>query len=151
MPTVETTTWINAPLERVYAISKRNEDFPEFMKDVKSVSVVEREGPRVVSDWVGVVAAFGLKIKWRQEDTWNDAEHTCDFKMLQGDYDSLSGKWSFHPENGGTRFDSVVDYEYRVPGIGALVYKVIHNLVVKNLEDTLAAIKGRAETQADKQ
>ncbi|MBS1723745.1 MAG: SRPBCC family protein [Armatimonadetes bacterium] len=145
MPTVETTTWIDAPLERVYSIAKRNEDFPNFMKDVLSLTVVEREGTKTVSDWVGLVSAFGLKVRWRQEDDWDDDGHECRFRQLKGDYDKLEGTWSFKDENGGTRFDSVVDYEYNVPTIGALVKKVIHGLVVKNLEDTLAAIKDRAE------
>jgi uncharacterized membrane protein len=68
VPVVETTTWINAPLERVYGIAKDNRAFPEFMNDVKSLEIVEQDGPRVVSDWVGLVPAFGLKVKWRQED-----------------------------------------------------------------------------------
>jgi len=145
MPIVETTTWIKAPLETVYAISKKNEDFPTFMKDVQSLTIVESEGNRVVSDWVGVVSAFGLKIRWRQEDMWDDSTKVCKFQMVKGDYDKLEGEWRFTEENGGTRFDSTVDYEYRVPGIGPLIYKVIHGLVVKNLEDTLSAIKARAE------
>ena len=145
MPIVETTTWIKAPLETVYAISKKNEDFPTFMKDVQSLAIVESEGNRVVSDWVGVVSAFGLKIRWRQEDMWDDSTKVCKFQMVKGDYDKLEGEWGFTEENGGTRFDSTVDYEYRVPGIGPLIYKVIHGLVVKNLEDTLSAIKSRAE------
>jgi len=146
MPIVETTTWIDAPVEKVYSISKKNEDFPTFMKDVLSLTIVENEGSRVVSDWVAVVSAFGLKIRWRQEDVWNDVDHVCQFRMLSGDYDKLEGNWRFKVENGGCRFDSLVDYEYKVPGIGALVNKVVHGLVVKNLDDTLAAIKARAES-----
>ncbi len=146
MPTVETTTWIDAPLDRVYGIAKRNEDFPQFMKDVQSLAIVEAEGGRVVSDWVGLVSAFGLKVRWRQEDVWDDSEHVCRFQQIQGDYDKLQGTWTFRDENGGTRFISVVEYEYNVPTIGALVKRVIHGLVVKNLDDTLAAIKKRAES-----
>ena len=81
---------------------------------------------------------------------WDDASKTCHFKMLKGDYDKLEGVWSFQEEGSDTIFKSVVDYEYKVPGIGALVYKVIHSLVVKNLDDTLNAIKIRAEQQAKK-
>lgn len=145
MPVVETTIWIEAPLEQVYSIAKKNEDFPQFMKDVLSLKIVESEGNRVVSDWIGQVSAFGIKIKWQQEDTWDDANHKCTFRMLKGDYDRLEGVWIFLEENGGTRFNSFVDCEYRVPGIGPLVYKVIHGLVVKNLSDTLEAIKNRSE------
>lgn len=145
MPTVETSVHIDAPLETVYAVAKDNRSFPEFMSDVKSVTIVESEGGRVVSDWVGVVPTFGLKIRWRQEDAWDDVEHVCDFRQVSGDYDRLEGRWKFTEEDGGTRFDSVLEYEYVVPGLGALVKKVVHSLVVKNMEGVLGAIKKRAE------
>ncbi len=145
MPTVETTVWVNAPLQKVYEISKDNESFPEYMKDVKSLTVLEREGSRVVSDFVGLVPQFMLKVRWRQEDQWADATFTCLFKQLQGDYDKLEGKWEFLEENGGTRFNSLVDYEYEVPTLGPLVKKVIYGIVLKNMESMLTAIKDRAE------
>lgn len=145
MPTVETTVWINAPLDKVYAIAKDNRAFPEFMSDVKELTVLEEAWPRVVSEWVGVVPTFGLKVRWTQEDLWDDSRHHLDFKQLKGDYDSLHGTWKFQEENGGTRFDSVVHYEYSVPGLGPLVGKVIYGIVVKNMEGVLGAIKARAE------
>jgi len=146
MPDVDTSVWINAPVDRVYQIAQDNLSFPGFMEDVQSVVLVEREGNRVVSDWVGIVSAFGLKVRWRQQDEWDDEDRTCAFVQLKGDYDQLSGTWRFTEENGGTRFDSHVTYVYVVPGLGPLVGKVIHHLVVKNLEGVLAAIKKRAET-----
>jgi uncharacterized membrane protein len=145
MPTVETTVWIDAPLERVYEIAKDNRSFPEYMKDVKSLTVVEDEGNRVVSDYVGVVPNFMLKVRWRQEDVWEDEAHTCSFRQLQGDYDKMEGWWKFQEEKGGTRFDSFLEYEYNVPTLGPLVKKVIHGIVQKNLENILQAIKQRAE------
>ncbi|MCH7904146.1 MAG: SRPBCC family protein [Armatimonadetes bacterium] len=146
MPTVETSTWIDALIGAVYAIAKDNESFPEYMDDVSSLVVVERDGDRVVSDWVGVISTFGLKIRWRQEDIWNDSTHQCTFSQISGDYDKLEGTWRFTEENCGTRFDSDVEYEYVVPGIGPLIKKVIHNIVVKNMDGVLAAIKARAES-----
>ncbi|MBS1713415.1 MAG: SRPBCC family protein [Armatimonadetes bacterium] len=145
MPIVETSVWIKAPLDRVVAVAQDNESFPQFMKDVLSIQIVERDAGRVVSDWVGVVSAFGVKVRWRQEDVWDDGTHECRFRQLQGDYEKLEGTWTFREEDGGTRFDSTVDYVYDVPTIGALVKKVVHGLVVKNLQDTLDAIKSRCE------
>ena len=145
MPTVETTTWIDAPLDKVYAISKDNRSFPEFMKEVKSLEIVEEHGGRVVSDWVGIIPTFGIKVRWRQEDIWNDAAHTCKFRQVHGDYDKMEGEWRFRDDNGGTRFDSSLEYEYVVPTLGPLVKKVIHGIVVKNMENLLSAIKARAE------
>jgi ribosome-associated toxin RatA of RatAB toxin-antitoxin module len=148
MPTVETTTWINAPLSKVYAVSKDNRSFPEYMKDIKSLEVLEEHGNRIVSDYVGVVPTFGIKIRWKQEDIWDDTAHTCKFRQLSGDYDRLEGEWKFKEENGGTRFDSTLDYDYVVPTLGPLVKKVIHSLAIKNMENLLEAIKQRAETAA---
>lgn len=147
MPTVETTTWINAPLEKVYAIAKDSAAYPEYMKEVQSVTVVEREGSRQVADWVGVVPTFGLKVRWRQEEIWDDATHSSRYRQLEGDYDKLEGAWAFREENGGTRFDQTLDYEYNVPTLGPLVKKVIHSIVVKNLEAINDAFRNRAENE----
>lgn len=145
MPIVETTTWIQAPLAKVYAVSKDNRSFPEFMKDVKSLEIVEESDGKVVSDWVGVVPNFGIKMRWRQEDVWDDKSRTCHFRQVSGDFDSMEGDWTFREENDGTRFDSKMEYEYTVPTLGPLVKKVIHGIVTKNMENLLAAIKVRAE------
>jgi uncharacterized membrane protein len=145
MPTVETSVWVDAPLSHTYAVAKDNESFPEFMEDVKSLEIVERDGGRTVSDWVGIVPTFGLKVRWRQEDVWDDAAYTCRFRQLSGDYDKLEGEWRFVEERGGTLFLSTLEYEYVVPGLGPLVKKVIHGIVVKNMDGVLGAIKARAE------
>jgi ribosome-associated toxin RatA of RatAB toxin-antitoxin module len=145
MPTVETSVWINAPLERVFEIARNSERYPEYMKEVQSVTPVEREGERFVADWVGIVPTFGLKVRWRQEEIWDPAAHSSLFRQLEGDYDRLEGTWNFDEENGGTRFVQKVDYEYNVPTLGPLVKKVIHSIVVKNLEAINEAFKKQAE------
>jgi ribosome-associated toxin RatA of RatAB toxin-antitoxin module len=145
MPTVETTVWINAPLDKVYAIARNSKSYPEYMKDVKSVTAVEEEPNRFVADWVGIIPTFGLKVRWRQEEVWDDAAHSSHFRQVSGDYDKLEGDWSFKEENGGTRFDQRLEYEYNVPTLGPLVKKVIHSIVIKNLDNINAAFKERAE------
>jgi ribosome-associated toxin RatA of RatAB toxin-antitoxin module len=109
------------------------------------VTPVERDGSRFVADWVGIIPTFGLKVRWRQEEVWNDATHSSHFRQLQGDYDMLEGDWTFAEENGGTRFNQKLEYEYNVPTLGPLVKKVIYNIVVKNLESINAAFKEQAE------
>ncbi len=133
-------------MDKVYAISKDNRSFPEFMKDVRSLTIIEESDGKVVSDWVGIVPNFGIKMRWRQEDRWDDAAHTCNFRQIAGDFDTMCGTWHFHTENNGTRFQSIVEYEYTVPTLGPLVKKVIHGIVVKNMENLLAAIKSRSES-----
>jgi uncharacterized membrane protein len=145
MPHVSTSIYIEAPIERVYAIARDSPSFPDFMEDVKSVTIVEREGERVVSDWVGLIPTFRLTVRWRQEDLWDDANHRCSFRQIKGDYDKLDGTWVFTKQNTGTLFSTELEYEYNVPTLGALVKRVIHSLVVKNLEGINRAFKARAE------
>ena len=144
MPTVDTSCWIDAPLAKVFALAKDSESYPQYMKEVQSVTPVEREGSRFVADWVGIIPTFGLKVRWRQEEIWNDAGFSSMFRQLSGDYDQLEGTWQFSEENGGTRFVQHLDYEYNVPTLGPLVKRVIHSIVVKNLESINEAFTKRA-------
>ncbi len=146
MPIVTTSVLIDAPIDKVYAIARDNRSFPEFMDDVDSIEIVSEDGDTIVSDWVGRVPAFGLKIRWTQKDIWNQENRTCEFSQEKGDYDKMVGKWKFTEENDGTRFDSELEYEYSVPGLGPLVGRVIYSIVVKNMEGVLGAIKNRSET-----
>lgn len=138
MPTVETSVLIPAPLETIYAIAKDTARYPDYMKEVQSITILEQEaqenGQRVVADWVGVITQFGLKVRWRQEEIWDDAAHASKFHQVQGDYDRMEGTWRFAEEDGGTRFDQSLDYEYNVPTLGPLVKRVIHAVVKSNLE-----------------
>jgi ribosome-associated toxin RatA of RatAB toxin-antitoxin module len=145
MPTVETTIWIDAPVEKVYAIAKDSERYPEYMKAVESLVVTSREGGRIVADWVGLITQFNLKVRWTQEEIWDDSTTSSRFSQLKGDYDKMEGTWKFSEENGGTRFDQFLDYEYNVPTLGPLVKKLILHLVKTQLEAANEAIKKRAE------
>jgi ribosome-associated toxin RatA of RatAB toxin-antitoxin module len=148
MPTVENEVLIHADVERVYAIARDVEAFPEFMPDVKSVRVLERseDGRRTVVEWVGLIPEFKQTVKWVEEDVWNDAEHTCQFRLVRGDFKEYSGLWRFTPEAAATRFESRVSYDYDIPLIGPLIKGVIRKKMQENVDGLLAAIKVRAET-----
>lgn len=147
MPNVDTTVWINAPLAKVYEIAKDNRSFPEYMKDVQSINIIEQGSDgRVVSDWVGIISMFNVKVRWQQEDLWDDVAHTCRFRQLKGDYDMMEGVWTFLEEDGGTRLNINMEYEYNIPTLGPLVKKVVLHLVIKNLESFNDALKARAES-----
>src|SRR5690606_21150487 len=104
MPTVNTSVWIDATPEQVYAIARDNRSFPEFMEDVASITMLSEEGDAIVSEWVGKTPAFGLKVRWTQEDIWEPEAKTCRFKQVKGDYESMEGVWTLKAENNGTRF-----------------------------------------------
>ena len=104
MPKVENGIVIAAPREKVLAIARDNESFPEFMADVQSIKVTERsdDGLRIVSSWVGIVPKFGNKISWVEEDIWDMTAGTCTFRQLSGDYDQFEGVCGHSPPRAKT-------------------------------------------------
>lgn len=148
MPHIDNEVLVNAPLDKVYALAKDVESFPNFMPDVESVHVSERspDGTRTVTDWVGVASDFKLKVRWTEEDVWDDSAHTCRFHQTKGDYTSYGGLWTFSDEGGGlTKFASAIDYELEVPLIGPLLKRVVARLMQSNTQKILEAVKTRAE------
>jgi uncharacterized membrane protein len=150
MARVELEAVIHAPLETVYAVARDVEAFPQFMPDVKSVRILEKsaDGSRTLTEWVAYASQLKLQVKWTEEDLWDDTAHTCRFRQVKGDYDQMEGLWEFLPHPEGTLFRSTLDYELRVPLLGALVQKVIHHLVTQNLQGILDGVKARAEAMA---
>ena len=151
MPHIENSVLINAPLEAVFAAARDQESFPQFMPDVESLTIVERsaDGSRTVSDWVAVASDFKLKVRWTEEDVWDQDAHELRFKQLKGDYTTYGGLWRFMEETPGTtHFHSEIDYELEIPLIGALLKAVVARLMRDNTQKILEAIKSRAESAA---
>jgi uncharacterized membrane protein len=148
MPSVESSTVIQAPRERVIAVARDNEAFPEYMADLHSLVVKERsdDGLRMVTDWVGIVPKFGVKVRWTEEDVWDLNAGTCTFRQLSGDYDQFEGVWTFTAlDDNTTRFDSTLEYRLEIPLVGPLIKTILQKTVQNNLDATLKAIKDRSE------
>ena len=150
MPHIENRVSINASLEKVFALARDAESFPQFMPDVESVVVSERssDGSRMVTDWVAVASDFKLKVRWTEEDLWDEAAHTCRFQQLKGDYTAYGGLWTFTADGETTVFHSAIDYELDIPLIGPLLKAVVARLMQSNTQKILEAIKSHAEQSA---
>lgn len=147
MAQVAATAYIRAPLERVYALAKDVEAFPSFMPDVESIRVLQRDGSRTLTEWVGVVQ--GRRVQWVEDDDWDDTRHACTFRQREGDFTRYEGTWTFAAVDQGTETRLVVDFELELPLAGALLSNILKVLVRKNLESMLGAMKTRLETGAD--
>ena len=148
MPVIEVRRVLAAPIDKVIAIAKNVEDYPRFMPDVKSVKVLESQddGRLQKVQWVGIIKQFAREIRWIQEDKWVSPTRV-EFRQIEGDYDKMEGFWEFTDAEGSTEFTNVLDYEYRVPLLGALVTKVVEFLVRQNLESIMDGIEKRATEQ----
>lgn len=146
MAQVMATTIIRAPLADVYRVAKDVEKFPEFMPDVQSIRVLDRSGSRLTVEWIGIMQ--GRKIRWVEEETWDDASHRSAFRLVEGDFSKFEGSWSFEAVPEGTQTSLVLDYEMELPLAGALLANLLKVLVRKNLESMLASLKGQLEGAA---
>ncbi len=149
MAQVQATTLIHAPIDRVYAFAKDVEAFPDFMPDLETVRVLERDNGNTVTEWVGIVQ--GRKIRWVEEDRWDDALHRCTFHLREGDFSKYDGRWEFASVDGGTQTTVAVDFELELPLAGALLSNLLKVLVRKNMESMLAALKTQMEGGAARQ
>ena len=141
MPIVEVETVIAAAPERVCAAAKEIERFPEFMPNVQTVEIVSRDGPRVVSRWVGRVEEFNRTIKWLEQDDWDDAARICTFRATEGEWDRYEGLWTFEDHPDGTRVYLRLDFDFNVPLIGPLIKGLLAKLVRGNCRETLEGLR----------
>src|SRR2546430_12817816 len=113
MAQVAATVFIHAPLDRVYALAKDVEAFPSFMPDVESIRVLQRDGSRTVTEWVGVVK--GRPVRWVEDDDWDDARHVCTFRQREGDFTRYEGAWTFAAVDQGAGTTLGVGFGLEVP------------------------------------
>jgi len=142
MPKVEGATTINANVDKVYALARDIEKFPQYIPTFKSADVTERDGNRVVTKLVAEVAGMGLRIKWTEEELWDPDAKTCSFRQIEGDYKSMQGSWTFTDlGNGTTRFDSQMELEYAMPIMTAALEALITQKAKEGVDITLDSIK----------
>ena len=145
MPQICSEISVSTPVEAIYGLAKQVETFPDIMADVEKVEVLEREGNRTVTHWVGSVKQFNRTIQWTEEDEWDDATRTCRFWLREGDFEKYEGTWRFEETPEGTRVILTLEYEYNVPLIGALIKALLKKLMQQNCDQMLTALKTEAE------
>jgi uncharacterized membrane protein len=146
MPNVSSNITIAAPVDRVYAIARDVERFPEFMADVESVEILEQTPERQVSRWVSLIKEFNRHIKWTEVDYWDDVNKTCRWELLEGDLSRFDGGWKFVAQDEATTSAELeIEYEYNVPLIGNLIQGILKKKMQDNVESMLAGIKSEAE------
>lgn len=143
MASVTRTIFINAPIERVFAVITDFAAYPQFLPDVTSARVL-----RTAGDTQDV--QFSLKLMTTVQYTLRmqlDSPQGVAWHLVEGQFmRSNSGSWALRTVADGTEAIYTVDI-----GLGMLVPKLITNALVEgNLPTTLAAFKARAEASAPK-
>jgi ribosome-associated toxin RatA of RatAB toxin-antitoxin module len=144
MPYVEVSLPVGASREAIYPILKQMEKYPEFMADLVSVEVIERDGDTTVTKWVSNVD--GRIIRWTERDIFDDANFHIAYRQIDGDLKKFAGEWILTPlDDAVTEIKLTVDFEFGVPMIAGLLNPILKKKVKVNSENMLKAIKDRLE------
>jgi len=143
MSFVEVSILVNSSPQTVYGLAKEMERYPDFMPDVESITVVERDANRTVTDWVTNVE--GIPICWKEEDIFDDAAATISYRLIEGDLDKFEGAWTFEPKDGGTQVTLTVDFDFGMPTLADLLGPILKVKVEENSEMMLAGMKKEIE------
>ncbi|WP_425061081.1 hypothetical protein SCACP_18500 [Sporomusa carbonis] len=145
MPYVEVTLPVHCDRSEIYPILKDMEKYPEFMADLVSVEVIERNANTTLTKWVSNVD--GRIIKWTELDTFDDANMHIHYKQTEGDLKKFEGEWILTPIAEGTEIKLTVDFEFGIPMIAGLLNPILKKKVRDNSMNMLTAIKDRMENR----
>lgn len=143
MPYVKSSIVIKGEGERIYDVIKDMASYPNFMKDVVSVDILERGEAHTVSHWV--TNADGREIVWTERDNFYPDELRITYAQLEGDLKKLEGAWSIEQEGDAWLVSLIVDFEFGIPMIAGLLNPLLRKKVRENSENMLQAIKKQIE------
>ncbi|MDR1702722.1 MAG: aromatase/cyclase [Sporomusaceae bacterium] len=143
MPYVETAMVVNCEREKIYPLIKDMEKYPEFMADLVSVEVIDRQENTTITKWVSNVD--GRIIKWTERDIFDDAKLHIIYKQTDGDLKKMEGEWILTPVDGGTEVKLTVDFEFGIPMIAPLLNPILKRKVRDNSLNMLKAVKAKME------
>jgi len=138
---------INANQDIVFKVMLDLEKFPEFMEDVKKITILQDEGNKRISEWEAEID--GLLFKWQEEDTYHPQEYKLTYKLIKGDLDKFEGYWEIIKLNDNkSKLVIFLSFDLNIPTLKSLIMPTIKFKVKKNLALMLKAIKSRAESLA---
>jgi coenzyme Q-binding protein COQ10 len=139
VPFVEVSKIIAAPKVQLYEILKDMEKYPEFMKDLKSVTILERQENTTLTAWETVLV--GRTIKWVEKDIFDDENQHIRYQQVSGDLQKFEGEWILTEADGGTKVTLTVDFEFGIPMVAGLLNPVAKMMIKENSENMLAALQ----------
>jgi len=143
MPYVESKITIKGDGNKIYEIIKDMASYPNFMKDLVSVEILERGEGYTISHWV--TNSDGRRIVWTERDTFYPEELKITYAQTEGDLKKMEGAWTIVEQADGCEVTLAVDFEFGIPMIAGLLNPILKKKVRENSENMLNSIKEQIE------
>lgn len=138
---------IDANVDIVFKVMLDLEKFPEFMEDVKKITILEENENKRISEWESEID--GLIFKWQEEDVYYPQEYKLTYRLIKGDLDKFEGYWQvIKLSENKSKLVLFLTFDLNIPTLKSLIMPTIKFKVKKNLALMLKAIKSRAESLA---
>lgn len=105
---------------RLFEITTDFEKYPDWARDVKQATVLERDAEGRGKKVEYRVAGLGKSIRYVLEYDYGEAPTAFSWHFVEGDWlRRLDGRYGFEPDGDGTRvtYDLVVDVSAPLPGL----------------------------------
>lgn len=111
---------VGAAPARCYEVASSFERYPEWARDVKDVTVLQRDDEGRAAQVEFRVAGLGQSIRYVLEYDYADAPAAFAWRLVDSDkLRSLDGRYGFEAQGDGTRvaYDLAIDVAIPLPGL----------------------------------
>lgn len=134
---------INRPPDECWAVATDYENYPEWAKSVKEVTVLDTDDEGRGSTVELRVAAMGKSLRSVYDYDYSDAPGSFSWALAEGDMlRDLHGRYTFEPDGEGTRVVYELSVEIAAPMPGFMKKKAARLI----MGDALKELKKRVET-----
>jgi ribosome-associated toxin RatA of RatAB toxin-antitoxin module len=136
-------TTVSAPPERCYTVVTDIERYPEWVADIKQVTVDRRDDQGRPLLCTFRAAAFGRSTSYTLEYDYSDAPHVLAWRQTRGDITTkLDGRYVFEPAvGGGTDVTYHLEVELRVPIPGFIKLRASSRIMSTALRELKARVE----------
>ena len=138
MPTVTVAETVAAAGEPIYAVLNNMSAFPQFMKNVQSVTIIERGEGYTHSRWV--VKLQGATFSWTERDDFFPDAGRIAYHQIEGDLKTFEGYWQLEPDLDKTRVILETTFEFGMPMLAGLLNPVAKLALRENARAMIRAI-----------
>lgn len=138
MPTVEVSYVVPAPVDAVWAVVSDQESYPQFMKTMESVKVLERGDGYTLTEWVARLQ--GARFRWIEKDLYFPEQYRITYDQTEGDLKLFRGYWALSAVAQGTQVEFVTEFEFGIPMLSAMLNPVAKLALRSNSRAMLQAI-----------
>ena len=149
---VRTRVLAHAPIEILFEMAQKVENFSKFVPALKEVKTLERseDGVSATVEWTAQAKLLGAtrSLTWIQNDEWDRKNFVCRFCLCQSsDMQRLNGKWEFRQHPKGTEMIFDIDFQVQHPLVTSPIHLILDRIMRRNNESMLKGLKRKAEQE----